>query len=342
MVNMTTILNTLETTNNFWEIASLKRKSKCRIQFRNGFSIMLNWAEYCRMRDLMVAVKRLHLAVKKQNNRYVITNQDKTPKFKFLDPSSKNISLLEFAMQLHGQDWAVDCSEEVKNLITLQNGNRTFTIQQMGDDLYSVEATNFKMTCPMEAMIGYFNECEKGIYDYDYRGKTVLDVGGFCGETAVFFKSRGASKVIVYEPVLAHNEFIKQNIALNSMNAELHTEGIGEGNCEKTIHYDSTNMAFGVLSTGTHEMNIKIRDTAEVLQQSGADVAKIDCEGAELTLVNVPKEILRAVKAYMIETHTAKIRALVEQKFYESGFKQLRAPIALSPEVSVIFFEGAD
>jgi hypothetical protein len=44
----------------------------------------------------------------------------------------------------------------------------------------------------------------------------------------------------------------------------------------------------------------------------------------------------------MIETHTAKIRALVEQKFYESGFKQLRAPIALSPEVSVIFFEGAD
>jgi FkbM family methyltransferase len=342
MVNMATILNTIETTNNFWEIASLKRKRKCRIQFRNGLSTMLSWAEYCRMRDLMVAAKKLRFAVKKQSDGYVITSQDEIPKFKFLDPSSKNLALFEFVMQLHTQDWAIDCPEGAKNQITLQKDNRTFKIQQMGDDLYIVEAKNFKITCPMESMMGYFNECEKGFYDFDYNRKTVLDVGGFCGETAVFFKSRGASKVVVYEPVLAHNEFIKQNIALNGINAELHAEGIGEGNCEQTIHYDCTNMAFGVLSTGTHEMNIKIRDTAEALQQSGADVAKIDCEGAELTLVNVPKETLRSIKAYMVETHTPKIREAVEQKFCASGFKQMREPIALSSEVSMIFFERAD
>ena len=64
------------------------------------------------------------------------------------------------------------------------------------------------MIGPIDSAKVLIFECtEKKVYDCDYKDKIVLDVGAFCGETAVFFYLMGAKKVVIYEPVLDHHKY---------------------------------------------------------------------------------------------------------------------------------------
>jgi FkbM family methyltransferase len=202
-----------------------------------------------------------------------------------------------------------------------------------------MSSEKIKLVGPLDALHVYFLECENGVYDYDYNNKVVLDVGGFCGETAVFFSSRGAKKIIIYEPVLAHHELIRKNMALNGIEAELHEEGIGEKDESKIISYESANCAFGSLSAGKNRLKVKLKSVTKVIEESRADVGKFDCEGAEVSLVKVPKEILRNITFYMIETHRPEIRRAIMEKFSRVGFKSARSPVDLAKDISVLYFE---
>lgn len=66
---------------------------------------------------------------------------------------------------------------------------------------------------------------------------------------------------------------------------------------------------------------IKIRNLPRVLEESHADIAKIDCEGAEMSLVHVPLEILKRIGYYIVDVHTENIKAAVLGKFKEAGFE---------------------
>lgn len=50
-------------------------------------------------------------------------------------------------------------------------------------------------------------------------GKTVLDIGAGCGETAAFFISHGARKVICIEPDDLSFRYLQENIVANGLNA---------------------------------------------------------------------------------------------------------------------------
>jgi precorrin-6B methylase 2 len=52
-------------------------------------------------------------------------------------------------------------------------------------------------------------------------GKNVLDVGAGCGETAYFYFSKGARKVICVEPNVAAVECLTKNAARHSWNVEV-------------------------------------------------------------------------------------------------------------------------
>ena len=174
----------------------------------------------------------------------------------------------------------------------------------------------------------------------NYQGKVVLDIGAFCGETAVFFHNQGAKKVIIYEPFLSHHKLIRRNICLNNIKADTFEEGIGENNEAKTISYQDADLAFGLSGQGKNQTEIKIRNIADVLIESEADIAKIDCEGAELSLVNVPEEVLQKINYYFIETHSTKIRELIINKFKKSGFILSRKPVELFEGIiSMLYFE---
>jgi len=197
-------------------------------------------------------------------------------------------------------------------------------IQQINDTTFKITTNNYTLI-GSHLLLCILAEMESGSYDYDYQNKIVLDIGGFQGESAVFFWSRGAKKVVIYEPVLEHHPFICENIRLNKINAEVHPEGIGDRDCERVIAYERADWGFGLETQGAqNRMDIKIKDVSKVIAESGADVAKIDCEGAEISLVKVSREILRKIEYVMVEIHTTQIRQQLFEKFKNSGFTVVR------------------
>lgn len=212
-----------------------------------------------------------------------------------------------------------------------------YHLKQVDDETFKF--SNGRFTFVGSPVLMYLvAEQDAGVYDCDCRGKVVLDIGGFQGESAVFFAGMGAKKVIIYEPVATNLRFIRENARLNNVNVEIHEEGIGVEDGEITVTYDEASNCFGLSKTGPHEMKIKIRNITKVIEESGADVAKIDCEGAEESLVNVPTEILRRVGLYIIEVHTPEIKRKVIQKFKESGFN-LTKDADENEQISLIFLE---
>ncbi len=129
------------------------------------------------------------------------------------------------------------------------------------------------------------DEIVSGIYDYEFKNKLVLDIGGF--------------------------------------------------------DYENTDNCFSLQEKhpiSVNQMVIKIRDITAVLSESDADVAKIDCEGAEISFINVQKDALQKVEYYMIEVHPPEIKQALTQKFTASSFL-LAKDIELSNRVSLLHFK---
>jgi FkbM family methyltransferase len=203
-----------------------------------------------------------------------------------------------------------DCYAIVKNC----------QIQQISDYTFKITTDNYQLI-GSRALIDIVFEMESGAYEYDYQDKVVLDIGGFEGETATFFWSKGAKKIVIYEPVLEHYSAICENVRLNKINAEVHSYGIGDEDGERDVAYDKTDLGFGLETEGSpNRLKIKIKDVSKVIVESGADVAKIDCEGAEISLVRCTKETLKKLEYVMIEFHSCQIRQQLIDKFKSSGF----------------------
>lgn len=216
-----------------------------------------------------------------------------------------------------------------------------YTVESLGK-LLCFRKGNVRITGPL-LLLGCLCEGLDEIYSIDCKNKIVLDIGGFIGDSAVYFSIAGASKVIIYEPVVAHHEFIKMNMALNGVNAELHDEGIGETDGYTLIRYDKTDEYFGLTSEGTRKMSIKIKNVKRVIEESGASIAKFDCEGAESALVNVPAEVLQAIDFYVIETHTSELKSTLVNKFTASGFDIVKdTPTGGNANLSTIYLRRKD
>jgi SAM-dependent methyltransferase len=65
---------------------------------------------------------------------------------------------------------------------------------------------------------------------WSLKGKTVLDVGAGCGETALFYYHHGAKKVIAIEPQPSLVSLLRRNMARNSWEME-----VVEGPFEKSM-----------------------------------------------------------------------------------------------------------
>ena len=218
---------------------------------------------------------------------------------------------------------------------------KKYNLAQVDEQTFKIQTNRYQILGSIN-LICILDEIESGIYDYDCHGKVVLDIGGFEGESAVFFWSMGAKKVVIYEPVLEHIKFIKENILLNRVNAEIHEEGIGEKDDEIIVAYDQADNCFGLGRDDLpNKMTIRIRDIAKVIAESNAEIAKIDCEGAEISIVNVHEEILRKLEYVMIEVHSPKIRQAVTQKFIDSGFTFVKGNEENGQEISIICFKRA-
>jgi FkbM family methyltransferase len=194
-----------------------------------------------------------------------------------------------------------------------------FTINQEKPDLYHLKNDKVELVGSSNMLV-CIQEQRTGEYHCDCQDKVVLDVGGFEGESAVYFWHKGAKKIIIYEPLAENVEYIKRNLTLNHINAEIHQSGIGKENGTITIHYDKIDPGFGIHSKGNSTIEIKISDVSKVIAESGADIAKFDCESAEECISDVPATILQKIPYYIIEVHSPEIRQSVLDKFQSASF----------------------
>lgn len=337
MVTLKTISATIKTTRNFWMPFLLKfSHGKRNIVFRNGAKMELNWEEYCSLRDWLERFHDRSFTIQSVKGGYWLKKEDVELSF-FTQYLKEALTFFELTLSLTSQGWTFRQINETH--FQFQKDRNSYFIHQLDSGLFNVRSDELEMVGPLDSVTVFFGECVKGLYDCDFNNKVVLDVGGFCGETAIFFSSQGAKKVIVYEPVQAHHEFIRKNITLNNIRAELHEEGIGREDGIQIINYGSTNLAFGYLSKGKNQLKVKIKNVADVIEESKADIGKFDCEGAETSLITLSQETLRKISFYIIETHSAEIRKAIMNKFKTAGFKLARDPVELTDDISLLYFE---
>ncbi len=310
MVSLGALKRTLATTKNPTEVLALKwSKNRKKVSFRNGSTFQLTWPQFRIFRDNYSSVQKYNII------------QEEDDLFKIKDAKSE-----------------VTCSACYIPLIC--NLLEKYTIRQNKPQCFHVSNQKIDLVGSIY-MLGCLQEQQTGEYDYDYENKVTLDVGGFEGESAVFFHSRGAKKVVIYEPVPAHVELIKRNTSKNRVNAEIHEEGIGDQDGSISVSYNETDSSFGLPIVGQKEMKIKVKSATKVILESNASVAKFDCEGAEKALVKVPTEVLRRIQCYIIETHSTQIKSELLEKFLNSGFT-LRKEMPKNAQISVLTFSRCD
>jgi len=156
------------------------------------------------------------------------------------------------------------------------------------------------------------------------KNKTVIDVGGGIGDSALLFRTLGAKKVVMIEPEPAYFESAKQNIELNKelQNIEIHnlvlssTIGIymidhkqsgdlGEINESKENGVPIPKITIDKFLSNYHEQNF---------------VLKMDCESCEYdVLLPIPEDTLRKFEQIFIEFHNGCLN--ISQRLEKSGFK---------------------
>lgn len=289
MVKLSVLWRTLTITRNPLAVLSLKReKTRKSVTFRNGFTFRLTWPQFRSFRESYPFFAR-----------YCIT-QLEDDLFKLEDVRSK-----------------VVCESKLVPLLCELMTD--FVIHQEGKDLFHLRSEKLELV-GSSGMLVCIQEQRTGEYECDCNGKVVLDVGGFEGESAAYFWRKGAKKIIIYEPVLEHVESIKRNLMFNKIEAEVHSTGIGDHDGTQIIRYEEIDPGFGIHSKGKNSVEIRIKDASNIIGESGADIAKFDCEGAEECLVRVPAKILQKIAYYIIEVHSPEIRRAVLEKFQNSGF----------------------
>lgn len=338
MVTLTGIINTIKTTSNFWDAVVLKSGAdKKVIKFRNGILIEVNASEYGLLRDWLLDLSKNNFNIQQTTDGYLIKNIPLKSTFNFKTHALiADKSFLDFLLDLILKGWIVENSE---NKYKVKKERSVCFIEYRSDKLFNIKTNKIDIVGPEPILYVHFHESEAGLYQYNYKDKTVLDIGGFCGETAAYFSGEKAKKVIVYEPVHEHQEYIKRNAEANNINIELHDSGIGKSDSELLVNYDAADLGFGFAGTGKNQTIVKIRNVTDVIAQSKADIAKIDCEGAETSLLDVDPAVLGLINTYFIETHSSSIREAIIGKFYDSGFIMEREPIDLSDGIAMLYFK---
>jgi len=306
IVKLSVVWRTLTVTGNPFVFLTLKRTvARKSVTFRNGLTYSLTWPQFRIFRDSYPFL-----------SKYKVT-QVEDDLFKIVDKRSE-----------------VSCTSE--QLLMMFDFMQDFTLRQE-EGGYRLKSEKLELVGSL-AMLSCIRELRTGEYEFDYKDKVVLDVGGFEGESAVYFWQKGAKKVIIYEPVPAHVEIIRKNVALNCIQAEIHQSGIGTKDGTQIIEYEKTDPGFGILNRGSKRLEIQISGASRVIQESGANIAKFDCEGGEQSLVDVPLGILRKIAYYIIEVHSPKIRTTVLEKFLDAGFTLEKEMTKPPTQFSVLSF----
>ena len=159
-------------------------------------------------------------------------------------------------------------------------------------------------------------------YVLDVKGRSVLDVGAYIGDSAIYFNLRGARRVVAVEPSPWAFQVAKRNIEANSVdNVVLINCAVDkEDNKKLKLPSGETDQSFNpkiINSKGDVEVPTCTLDS--IIEKFGPfDVLKMDCEGCEYDSIPYSKRV-GEFREVVIEYHNG-YDALVE-KLENEGFK---------------------
>ena len=150
---------------------------------------------------------------------------------------------------------------------------------------------------------------------FDVTDKTVVDIGAFIGDTAVYFASKGAKKVFAYEPLSHLYNIAMHNVLINKFENVIHinNEAVGDRSGELIIHEplfpgSSSNVFLCWVPRNQimRSHRVKVTPLSDVIFNLGeVELLKIHCEGCEHTALKdaYEKRALKNVNQFVAEVH---------------------------------------
>ena len=249
--------------------------------------------------------------------------------------------------KLHnGLEMNFDKSTVLKLYITcvlLSIGYRIFKTLD-GDYLLTREGLKLVVGSP-EDVGNFIYRLKRYYHVLNYRGKTILDVGGYVGDTAVLFWKWGAKKVIVYEPLEKNLKYLKINTKLNKIDAEVHQFAVCNRCGQIIVSVDEKTIGtriFGLVP-GKHKVRLNGISWNDVLKgaiRNHVEIAKVDCEGCEKSLLDADEDKIREIPYWIIESHNRDTEKALVEMFSSFGFNHrvIQHPSFGEFHLSVFFF----
>lgn len=141
------------------------------------------------------------------------------------------------------------------------------------------------------------------------RDRFVVDIGANIGDTALFFVTCGAKKVIAVEPYKKNFDLAKKNIQVNDFGdkIELLLAGCAAKTGFITIdpqHEVSVESVLEDNQNGIKVPLVTLEDIVKRFEIPPDSILKIDCEGCEYDIINnTPTDILQKFSHIQIEYH---------------------------------------
>jgi predicted RNA methylase len=133
----------------------------------------------------------------------------------------------------------------------------------------------------------------------EVRGKTVIDIGGYIGETAIYFSLNGARHVYVFEPDARRCVLARRNIEMNGLGDRitLVQKSVCGSNSSRSTTLEGILHSYGLKSA----------------------VLKADCEGCEYPLLLAERsDAINALEQIQLEYHSGYLN--LERRLKALGF----------------------
>lgn len=139
-------------------------------------------------------------------------------------------------------------------------------------------------------------------------GRQVVDIGGFIGDTAIYFALKGAKYIYAYEPYPDSFEIAKKNILYNNLENKitLFNKAVGKEKGHIFLNQNVEGYPSSELTISEKGIKVDIVTLEEIANGFNLNdaILKMDCEGCEYDIIlNSKKDTLRRFSQIMIEYH---------------------------------------
>jgi FkbM family methyltransferase len=260
--------------------------------------------------------------------------------FKFTNKGQAIVKDLAFAFKVK------DISLEALELYFQTRSKYSFH-NENGDIFMKIGKLEFLLPFPY----GIFELCEifqENCYElFDVKGRVVVDVGAFIGGSAIYFASKGAKKIVAFEPNPDVAEIARRNVMLNGLEDRIRvrTKAVAAKPGKRPFFFKSFHPGASSFraEVGAKQLQVDTVSLSNIIHELGhVGLLKMDCEGAEYEILPAAyaEGALRDIDNMALEVHGSSepiINILSQAGFDIVKDSQLGSGVKIDPKSFVLF-----